>query len=266
MRCELLGPSGLRVEFRRRPGLRCRREGEPSHPGRLRGRGRQLHRHRQQVPRGAVGGDRRQFPRPGRDRWVLATKYTLAMRSGDPNSAGKLAQEHEEIGRGEPATLGHHPALVATLILIDTYAGWKGSLPEEEVRARVAGGRRMLAAPAEEFDPTLPGLFAGDPPAEFVALLEEMAAAVRPQSLRTQLFLMAEADQRDVLPRIAVPTLLIWGELDARSPLSVAHQFEQAIPHTNLVVIAGCGDVSNLEQPEQFNKAVRDFCRAHPPR
>ena len=113
----------------------------------------------------------------------------------------------------------HHPGLVATLILIDTYAGWKGSLPEEEVRARVAGVRQMLAAPAEEFDPTLPGLFAGDPPAEFVPLLEEIAADVRPESLRTQLLVMAEADQRDLLPRIAVPTLLIWGELDARSPL-----------------------------------------------
>lgn len=56
----------------------------------------------------------------------------------------------------------HRPALVATLILIDTYAGWKGSLPEEEVGARVAGVRQMLAAPAED---ALPGLFAGDPPA-----------------------------------------------------------------------------------------------------
>ena len=154
----------------------------------------------------------------------------------------------------------HHPELVATLILVDTYAGWKGSLPAEEVRARVAGARQMLAAPADEFDPTLPGLFAGDPPAEFVPLLEEMAAAVRPESLRTQLLLMAEADQRDLLPRIAVPTLLIWGELDARSPLSVARQFEQAIPDTKLVVIPGAGHVSNLEQPEQFNEAVREFC------
>jgi pimeloyl-ACP methyl ester carboxylesterase len=155
----------------------------------------------------------------------------------------------------------HHPELVATLILVDTYAGWKGSLPEEEVRARVAGAREMLAAPAEEFDPTLPGLFAGDPPAEFVPLLEEIAADVRPESLRTQLLVMAEADQRDLLPRIAVPTLLIWGELDARSPLDVAHQFEQAIPDTTLVVIPGSGHVSNLEQPEQFNEAVREFCR-----
>jgi pimeloyl-ACP methyl ester carboxylesterase len=193
--------------------------------------------------------------------------------------AGCLAALIEALGLGPAHVAGlswggtvaqelyrHHPALVATLILVDTYAGWKGSLPEEEVRARVAGVREMLAAPAAQFDPTLPGLFAGEPPAEFVALLEEIAAAVRPESLRTQILVMAEADQRDLLPRIAVPTLLIWGELDARSPLSVARQFQQAIPHAELVVIPGCGHVSNLERPEQFNAAVRAFCRAHPGR
>jgi pimeloyl-ACP methyl ester carboxylesterase len=112
----------------------------------------------------------------------------------------------------------------------------------------------------------LPGLFAGDPPAEFVPLLEEMAAAVRPESMRTALLLMAEADERDLLPRIAVPTLLIWGELDARSPLTVVSQFEGAIPDAKLVVIPGAGHVSNLERPEPFNHAVREFCRAHSPR
>ena len=159
----------------------------------------------------------------------------------------------------------HHPELVATLILVDTYAGWKGSLPEQEVRARVEGVRKLFAAADHLFDPTLPGLFAGDPPAEFVPLLEEMAADVRPESMRTALLVMAEADQRDLLPRIAVPTLLIWGELDARSPLTVARQFEEAIPDAKLVVIPGAGHVSNLEQPELFNDAVREFCRAHSP-
>jgi pimeloyl-ACP methyl ester carboxylesterase len=158
-----------------------------------------------------------------------------------------------------------HPGLVATLIMIDTYAGWKGSLPEQEVRTRLAAARQMLAAPPGEFDPALPGLFAGDPPAQFVPLLTAMSADVRPATLGRQLTLMGAADQRDLLPRIAVPTLLIWGELDARSPLSVARQFEKAIPNTQLVVIKGAGHVSNLEQPERVNKTVRQFCRAHPP-
>jgi pimeloyl-ACP methyl ester carboxylesterase len=156
-----------------------------------------------------------------------------------------------------------HPDVVATLILVDTYAGWKGSLPEEEVERRVNGAREMLAAPPEDFDPTLPGLFAGDPPAEFVPLLEQIAADVRPAALRKQLFLLAECDQRDLLPNIEVPTLLIWGEQDVRSPLAVARTFEESIPGAQLVVIPGCGHVSNLEQPARFNEAVRAFCRAH---
>jgi pimeloyl-ACP methyl ester carboxylesterase len=77
---------------------------------------------------------------------------------------------------------------------------------------------------------------------------------------------MAEADLRDLLPRIAVPTLLIWGELDARSPLHVARRFEDAIGDAKLVVIPECGHVSNLERPDEVNRAVRAFCRPHPAR
>ena len=179
--------------------------------------------------------------------------------------------EHLELGAAHVAGLSwggtvalelyrRRPELVATLVMIDTYAGWKGSLPEEEVRARVEGARQALAAPA--FDPTLPGLFAGDPPAEFLSLLEEVGAAVRPHTFKVQLSVMAKADLNDVLPTIAVPTLLVWGEFDARSPLAVAHQFERAIPDASLVVIPDCGHVSNLEQPDQVNAAVREFCRA----
>ena len=82
--------------------------------------------------------------------------------------------------------------------------------------------------------------------------------------MRKQLAIMAEADQRDLLPRIAVPTLLIWGELDARSPLTVARQLEAAIPDADLVIIEGAGHVSHLERPEQVNDAIREFCRSHP--
>jgi pimeloyl-ACP methyl ester carboxylesterase len=155
----------------------------------------------------------------------------------------------------------HRPELVGSLVLADTYAGWKGSLPDAEVRARVETTRRMLGTSAEEFDPTIPGLFAGDPPAEFVPLLERIAADVRTESLAVQLSLMAETDQRDLLPRIAVPTLLLWGELDARSPLYVAREFAEAIPYAKLVLIPDCGHLSNLERPRDFNVAVRGFCR-----
>ena len=155
-----------------------------------------------------------------------------------------------------------HPHLVAGLILVDTYAGWKGSLPPEEVRARVEGARRMLAAGPEDFDPALPGLFANGPPAAYAALLEEVADSVRPGTLATQLGVMAETDLSGRLGSIAVPTLLLWGELDARSPLTVAHAFARSIPGSELVVIPGCGHVSQLEAPERVTAELRRFCLA----
>lgn len=158
-----------------------------------------------------------------------------------------------------------HPARVATLVMIDTYAGWKGSLAAEEVEARVAGARRMLAVPREDFDPTFPGLFADDPPAEYVPLLSAVAADVRPSTLELELAIVARTDLEDVLHEVSVPTLLIWGERDVRSPLSVAHQFHEAVEGSELVVIEGAGHLCHLERPDQVNAAIREFCRAHSP-
>lgn len=217
---------------------------------------------------------------------VVAWDEPGAGRSADPpdgfglaDHADALAALLEALGLG-PVHLGglswggtvalecyrRRPELVASLILIDTYAGWKGSLPAHEVQTRVEGLRRMLAAPGTAFDPTLPGLFAGDPPAAHVPLLAAISADVRPATLERELSIMAETDLSELLPRIAVPTLLVWGRHDARSPLGVARQFRDAVPDATLVVIEDAGHLSPLEQPERVNRAVREFCRAHPPR
>lgn len=221
---------------------------------------------------------------------ALADEFTVVAwdepgsgRSGDlpagfalADFARALAAVIEDVGLGPAQVAGlswggtvalelyrWRPDLVRSLLMVDTYAGWKGSLPPEEVAARVEGARRMLAVPRGDFDPTLPGLYADGPPERFAAVLDAMNRDVRPESMGTQLSLMAEADETDLLPRISVPTLLLWGERDARSPLDVAHAFQDAIPHADLVVIPAVGHMSNLEAPEAFTAAVRAFCHAH---
>lgn len=72
---------------------------------------------------------------------------------------------------------------------------------------------------------------------------------------------LAEADLRDVLPRIDVPTLLLYGQVDRRSPLSVAEGLRAGIPASTLVVLPGVGYLANLEAPERFNTEVRSFLR-----
>lgn len=113
-----------------------------------------------------------------------------------------------------------YPEVVTTLTLTGAHAGWKASLPAHEVAARMAGVQQMLDAPPEDFDPALPGLFAAEPPRAVVPLLQSMAAEVRRHSMRTALSIMAATDLNFVLPTISVPTLLVWGELDGRSPLT----------------------------------------------
>lgn len=153
-----------------------------------------------------------------------------------------------------------HPERVASLVLLDTYAGWKGSLPEAEVERRLAAALEQASVPPEEFAPTLPGLFAPGAPPSAVAELDAIMADARPAGLRGAAIAVATCDHRDLLARIDVPTLLIWGEHDARSPLAVAEQFRDAIPGADLVVIPDAGHTSNLEQPALVNAAIREFC------
>jgi pimeloyl-ACP methyl ester carboxylesterase len=156
-----------------------------------------------------------------------------------------------------------HSECVASLILADTYAGWKGSLPEDECAARLARAQLASSLPPEEFVPAyLPGLLADEAPAEVEDELLSMMRDFHPISVRLTSSAIGACDQRDLLPWIAVPTLLVWGEADARSPVAIGERFRDAIPDARLVVIPGAGHVSNMEQPERFNAAVRDFCRS----
>ena len=59
-----------------------------------------------------------------------------------------------------------------------------------------------------------------------------------------------------------MPTLLLYGELDERSPLTVATDLHGRIPGSELVVIPGVGHVSNIEAPAGFNDEVRRFLRS----
>jgi pimeloyl-ACP methyl ester carboxylesterase len=92
---------------------------------------------------------------------------------------------------------------------------------------------------------------------------DELSAIVsefHPIGFRMMSMSSAEMDTRDMLPTIDVPTLLLWGDDDRRSPVNIAEQFHAAIPGSELVIIPGAGHVSNMERPDKFNAHVRRFC------
>lgn len=154
-----------------------------------------------------------------------------------------------------------HTARVRSLILADTYAGWKGSLPEPMPQERLAACMRDASLAPSEFVPRyLPGMFGESPRQEVRDSLGRIMSDFHPVGFRLMATALAHADTRELLPNIRVPTLLVWGDADARSPMTVAHQMRDAIPGARLAVISGAGHISNLEDPARFDTEVRDFC------
>jgi len=182
------------------------------------------------------------------DRLSIKRAHVLGLSWG-----GVLAQEFCRL----------HAARVARLILADTYAGWKGSLPAPVCDQRLARCEHdSCLTPGEFVRRWVPEMFTEGASED---LQEEMSAIIsdfHPLGFRLMAKSLADTDTRDLLPKIELPTLVLWGDDDRRSPTSIAGQLRDAIPNAALAVIADAGHVSNMEQPDAFNAHVRRFCRS----
>jgi pimeloyl-ACP methyl ester carboxylesterase len=159
------------------------------------------------------------------------------------------------------ALYGRHPAIPATLVLASAYAGWGGSLPADVAEQRLQQALRLSELSPEEFVGTLlPTMFSEATPREAVEAFGASMLGFHPAGFRAMARASAE-NLRDVLAHIKAPTLLAYGDWDARAPLTVAEDLHAAIPGSTLVVLPGAGHVSNVEAPEEFNRAVRAFLR-----
>jgi pimeloyl-ACP methyl ester carboxylesterase len=136
-------------------------------------------------------------------------------------------------------------------------------LPPEVVRERLDRVLRESELPPDQWLPAyMPGMFHETASPELLDHALSIST-VHPVGLRVGLISFAEADLREALPRIDVPTLLLWGEGDQRSPLSIADEMHDRIPASTLVVLPGAGHVTNLEVPAAFNDVVRAFLHEH---
>ncbi len=63
----------------------------------------------------------------------------------------------------------------------------------------------------------------------------------------------------ELLPRLKVPTLLVWGDRDRMIPLAHAQAAVEHLPDARLVVFEGAGHYPHLDQPERFAELMREF-------
>ena len=69
---------------------------------------------------------------------------------------------------------------------------------------------------------------------------------------------IAAMDQRELLPRIKSPTLVIAGRSDTSTPLEMNEFIRSQIPGANLTIL-DAAHISNIEQPHNFTDALVGF-------
>jgi pimeloyl-ACP methyl ester carboxylesterase len=154
-----------------------------------------------------------------------------------------------------------YPERLRCLILADTYAGWRGSLAEPVWKERLAACLRDASGPPEALVAKfLPGVFTDAAPRQLREDFSAILSDFHPAGFRLMALSSAEMDTRELLSRIEVPTLVLWGDDDRRSPIPIAEQLVAAILGAELAIIPNAGHLSNMEQPDAFNAHVRRFC------
>jgi pimeloyl-ACP methyl ester carboxylesterase len=66
-------------------------------------------------------------------------------------------------------------------------------------------------------------------------------------------------NMKDDLHKITIPVSLIWGRDDKITPPEVAVEFNEELPNSELHWIDKCGHAAMMEQPEEFNKLLKQF-------
>lgn len=131
-----------------------------------------------------------------------------------------------------------HPALVKSLVLVSS-----SGLP-----VRLRPGPRLRAM----FRP--PGSLLS-----FLPVLAWDALRAGPTSIGVALGRALRDDVSPLLERLAMPTLIVWGENDPLIPLHYAHLLEESIPGSRLEILSGAGHIPMWDRPEEFNALVLDF-------
>jgi pimeloyl-ACP methyl ester carboxylesterase len=159
-------------------------------------------------------------------------------------SAAGLTVEHQRDER-----------VLAVLRTLDkrlaAYAGWLGT--RSDALARRPRARRMIF-----------GLVAHRPdllPAPLVA--EQIRGSGRPGFVPA-LDALTNYPIRDRLPKIACPTLIVWGTEDRLVPVGDADEFARLIPNSRKIVWSQTGHVAMLERPEAFNGLLAAFLAEEP--
>jgi 3-oxoadipate enol-lactonase len=158
----------------------------------------------------------------------------------------------------------HYPEKIVSLVLCDTRAEADAPAAREQrgefMKAVESEGaeeaiRRMVpnyfSAEAYESSPELP--------AEVSDIIRRQPAKVINAAMRA---IMTRSDSTPLLGSITCPVLVICGSEDRMTTPQTAEDISVRVRGSRLILLGGAGHISNMEQPDAFNRALLEYLRA----
>ena len=145
------------------------------------------------------------------------------------------------------------PARCASLILADTFAAHPEGRAIYDRSIAASGNLRAMAEARVDLLLAQPA-----DPAVRSEVVETMSR-IDPAAYRIGAEAVWLADQRARAGAIAKPTLVLVGNQDLVTPPELSSDLADRIPGARMQVIENAGHLSNLEQPDAFNRAVDEF-------
>lgn len=148
---------------------------------------------------------------------------------------------------------------IRSLILVDTFAYYPGGV--ESVAERISaldelGIERFAKSRAA-------GVLHPDASAERLESVRAQMASIPLDVYKAATRATWTGDYRDLLPRIAVPVLVMWGERDTMiAPYERSAEIAYSLREpSQVVVVPHAGHLPNVDNPEFFNRALATFVR-----
>ncbi len=148
---------------------------------------------------------------------------------------------------------------IRSLTLVDTFAFYPGGA--ESIDERI---RTLDTLGIEEFARTrAPRVLRPDASAEHIEFVRAGMASIPLEVYKAATRVTWTGDYRDLLPRIAVPVLVMWGERDDEiAPYERSAEIVYSLREPGQVtVVPHAGHLPNIDNPEFFNHALAEFVK-----
>ena len=161
------------------------------------------------------------------------------------------------------ALMKRKPERIRALALVDSRAGADDAAGRAKREESIALVRAQgVEAIAQAMVPRLLSPEGVRKP-DLVERLTRMIKRQKPDSVAADLAAMRDREDRAaLLPSIALPTLVVVGELDALTPPADSQGMAAAIPGARLVTVPGAGHLAPMERPRAVAAALGEFFAA----